>query len=155
MRRSAFALLPLITGCYTYALVEPTTAQPGTEVRAHLSPAAAERLTPLLGLVEDRRVSGTLLENEPASLIIEVPKVVPNGGTAVQTLNQRVSVARSDLIGLETRTLDKVRTGLVAGGAMVVVVAAAIKAFQGQGSSGGTIPGGGTDLRIPLLRFAP
>lgn len=148
----ALALLPLLTGCFSYALVEPSTAQPGTQVRAHLSPAAAERLVPLLGRVEDRRITGTLLENAPASVLIEVPKIVSEGGAAVQTLNQRVSLTRADLIGLETRTLDRARTGLVVAGAAVVVAVAAVKAFHGQGSSGGTIPGGGTDLRIPLLR---
>ena len=155
MRRSTLALLPLLTGCFSYALVEPSTAQPGTQVRAHLSPAAVERLTPLLGQVEDRRIAGTLLENSPASILIEVPKLVPDGGAAVQTLNQRVSLTRADLIGLETRTLDRARTGLVVAGAAVVVAVAAAKAFHGQGSSGGTIPGGGTDLRIPLLRVTP
>lgn len=155
MRRYALALFPLITGCFSYALVDPPTAQLGTQVRAHLSPAAAERLTPLLGQVEDRRVTGTLLAHEPESVVIEVSRLVPDGGAAVQTLNQRVSIARADLIGLEIRTLDRARTGLVVGGAAVVVAAIAIKAFQGQGASGGTIPGGGTDLRIPLIRLTP
>ena len=150
-----FALLSLTTGCYSYALVEPSAARPGTEVRAHLSPAAAERLTPLLGQVEDRRITGTLLENEAATIMIEVPKVVPDRGTAVQTLNQRVSIGRADLIGLETRTIDKARTGLVIGGAVVIVAAAAIRAFHGQGSTDGRVPGGGTELRIPVLHFTP
>jgi hypothetical protein len=154
MRRPALALIPLLTGCYTYALIEPSTAQPGAEVRAHISPAAAERLTPLLGPVEDRRVTGTLLEAAPANLIIEVPKVIPSGSTSVETLNQRVSIARAEIIGLETRTLDKVRTGMLAGGLAVIVGAAAIKALHDQGSSGGTVPGGGNELRIPLFRFA-
>ena len=155
MRRPLLALLPLVTGCYTYALIEPSTAQPGTDVRAHVSPAGAERLTPLLGRVEDRLVTGTLIDNGAQSVVIEVPKVVPANAGAVETLNQRVSIARSDLIGLETRTLDKVRTGAVAGGVALVIGIAAIKALQGQGSSGGTRPGGGTDLRIPLGHFAP
>ena len=156
MRRSLFAVLPLLAGCYSYTLIPPNSAQPGTDVRAHITPSAAQKLAPLLGAADMQALAGRLLENGPAGLIIEVPSVIPGGsGGPVQTLSQRIAIARADLIGIETRTLDNVRTGLLAGGVTLAVGAAALAATRGESRSGTTRPGGGVDLRIPLIRFVP
>ncbi len=156
MRRSLFAILPLLGGCYTYTLIQPDAAQPGTDVRAHITPSAAQRLAPMLGAADMQALAGLLVENGPGGLLIEVPSVIPSGsGGSVQTLSQRVAIDRADLIGIETRTRDNLRTGLLAGGVALAVGAAALAATRGESRTGTMPPGGGVELRIPLLRFVP
>ncbi len=156
MRRSLFAILPLLAGCYSYTLIQPDAAQPGTDVRAHITPSAAQKLAPLLGAADMQALAGRLVENGPAGLIIEVPSVIPSASSgSVQTLSQRVAIARADLIGIETRARDNLRTGLLAGSVALVVGAAALVATRGESSSGTMRPGGGVELRIPLIRFVP
>ena len=156
MRRSLLAVLPLLAGCYSYTLIQPDAAQPGTDVRAHITPSAAQQLAPLLGAADMQALSGRLIENGSGRLIIEVPSVIPgqSGGPA-QTLSQRVAIAREDLIGIETRTRDDLRTGLLAGGVTIAVGAAAVLATRGKSSSGTMPPGGGVEIRIPIFRFIP
>ena len=156
MRRSIFAVLPLLAGCYSYTLIQPEAAQPGADVRAHITPSAAQRLAPLLGAADMQALAGRLVENGPTGLIIEVPSVIPSGSDGtVQTLSQRVAIARADLIGIETQVRDNLRTGLLAGGVALAVGAAALVATRGDSRSGTTRPGGGVELRIPLIRFVP
>lgn len=154
MYRSFIAILPLLTGCYSYSLIQTEAAQPGTDVRAHITPAAAQKLAPLLGASDMQSLAGRLEENGPGGLIVEVPSVIPrqNGGS-VQTLSQRIAIARVDLIDIETRTRDNLRTGLLAGGVAGAIGAAALVATRGESSSGTTRPGGGVELRIPLIRI--
>ena len=156
MRRSLFAALPLLSGCYSYALIQPDAAQPGTEVRAHITLPAAQKLAPLLGASDMQALAGRLVESGSGGLIIEVPSVIPGpSGGSVQTLSQRVAIARADLIGIETRTLDNLRSGLLAGGVAVAIGAAAFVATRGESNSGPMRPGGGVELRVPLIRFVP
>ena len=156
MRRSLFAVLPLCTGCYSYTLVQPDAAQPGTDVRVHITSSAAQKLASVLGAADVQALSGRLIERGAAGLIIEVPSVIPGqSGVAVQTLSQRVAIARADVIGIEARTRDNVRTGLLAGGVALAVGAAALVATRGESSSGTPRPGGGVELRIPLIRLIP
>ncbi len=156
MRRLLLAVLPLCAGCYTYATIEPAAAVPGTSVRARISGAAAEKLVPILGSADARLVSGELIENGPASMIVEVPTVVTTGvGTSVETLHQRVSIARTDLIELEMRQVDRLRTGALLSGAALIIGSAAYKTLKDNGSGERTPGGTGTDIRIPLFRFTP
>lgn len=156
MRRLLLTLLPLCAGCYSYAPIEPAVALPGTSVRARISGAAAEKLVPIFGSANARLMSGKLIENGSTGMILEVPTVVTTGvGTSVETLHQRVSIARTDLIELETRQVDRLRTGALLSGAALIVGSAAYKTLTGNGSGERTPGGTGTDIRIPLLRFTP
>ena len=156
MRRSPLLLLPLLAACYTYAPIDPAGVGPGAGVRVRVSPAAAGRIAPLLGGADSRVIAGTLIENAPAGMIVEVPTIVPEAvGTAFQTLNQRVSIARNELIELETRKLDRFRTGTLTGIAAIVVGTAVFKAIKGDPALE-KLPGGtSSDIRVPLLRVFP
>jgi hypothetical protein len=157
MRRTLLAGLPLLTGCYSYAAIEPAAARPGTGVRARVSAAAGERLAPLLG-TETRLLSGTLIEARTDTLIVEVPTAVRTlvAGSSLQPLHQRVSIARGELFELETRQLDRLRTGLVAGAVAVVAGAVVIRAIRGEpGKDRGPGGDGGNEARIPLVRLRP
>jgi hypothetical protein len=151
------AALVLVAGCYTYAPIDPAAVRSGTSVRARVSGAGADRLAPLLGTTDARLVNGRLVDVRTDTLIVEVPTVVQAGvGSSLETLHQRVSIPRSDLLELETRRLDRVRTGLVAGSAAILVSALVLNATKGnRGSDQPPGSGGPGEVRIPVagVRF--
>jgi hypothetical protein len=157
MRLRHIVALPLFAACYRYAPIEPASAKPGSGVRARLTVDAGRRLAPLLGTPDTRLIAGRLIDNQASGMIIEVPSIRSGGvGSSAETLNQRISVAPSDLVELESRLLDRVRTGAVVGGLLAVAVVATIKALAGESSNSGRVPDPGTtELRVPLFRFVP
>jgi hypothetical protein len=157
MRRSLLATLPLLAGCYAYAPVEAGRVQPGTNVRARVSGAGADRIAPLLGTSNARLLSGRLVDTRADTLIVEVPTVMQASLAGLaERLHQRVSIPRTDLLELETRRLDRFRTAAVVGSVAIIVGAIAVKALRNERGAGGTPPGGGgNEARIPLLRLRP
>jgi hypothetical protein len=147
-------IVPLLAcgGCYTYAPIDSAAARPGMSVRARVSTAAAERLAPVLG-TDSRLLTGTVMDASSESMLIEIPIVVPAAvGSSVQALHQRVTLARSDLVDLEARTLNRSRTGLLVGVA-AVAVAGALKGALDNGPGLDRPPtGSGTDSRRPAPR---
>jgi hypothetical protein len=151
IRRAALGIPLIAAGCYTYAPIEPAAARPGDGVRARISAQAATRVAPLLGTGETRVLSGKLIENGASGLIIEVPAVVEVGvGSSMQSLYQRLSIARSELVELEARRLDRFRTGALTAAGVAVVAGAVIKAASGGRGKEPILGGGGTDIRIPV-----
>lgn len=148
-------VVPLLVGCYTYAPIEPARIQPGTGVRARVSGAAAERLAPLLGTTNARLISGRLVDTRADTMIVEVPTVVQmTFGSSMETLHQRVSIPRADLVELETRRLDRFRTAALAGGVALIVATVAVQALKNdRGSDRPPGGGGGADARVPLWRL--
>jgi hypothetical protein len=154
-RRARWLALPLVAGCYTYAPIREVSVAPGTDVRAHVTVEASARVAPLLGVTEARDLTGTVVSNDNGSLVIEVPTIVQSGvNRATQSLFQRVAVAPADVLELQTRRLNSVRTGL--GVAAVAALAGVVIAHQFTKSGGSESPPGGdpgTETRIPVLRF--
>lgn len=137
-------------GCYTYAPIEPQSVRRGTMVRARVSAAASDRLTPFVGS-SGRVLSGTMIAATADSLVVDVPSAtdVPSGG-ALQTLYQRVSIARSEVLELETRTLDRFRTGVLATATALVAGSLMARALRGEPAIDRSAGGGGpADLRAP------
>ena len=153
MRRFPLLLLPGLAACYTYVSIEPAAVKPGESVRVRVSTAAAARIAPLLGGADSRVVAGTMIENAPAGMILEIPTIVPaDVGSPFQTLHQRVSIARNELVEMETRTLDRLRTGSLAAAVAIVVGTAVLKSVK-RGPALEKLPGGtSTDNRAPFLR---
>jgi hypothetical protein len=150
--RVLLSMYPLLAACYTYARTEPAAIPAGTSVRARVSSAAAERLAALLGTTEARLITGTLIDNGPDTMIVEVPAVMrAEVGSSVRALHQRVSISRAELLEIETRQLDRFRTGAVAGAAAIIVGAVVIKAIRGDPGTERP-PGGGNggDFRSPF-----
>jgi hypothetical protein len=153
---TATCLAPLlVAGCYTYASIDPAAVRPGTGVRVRVSSAAAERLAPLLGTGDARVLSGQLVDVRTDTMIVQVPTVVQAAvGSSLETLHQRLSIPRSELLELETRRLDRVRTGLVAGSTALLVGGVIVAATKGdRGSDRGPGDGGGPEARLPLIGF--
>lgn len=149
------ALLPLLAACYTHAPIEPSAVRAQTSIRARVNPATAKELEPLLGVRDARLVTGIVIAASPDTLIVEVPASVrAEVGNSVQTLKQRVAIPRTSIFELETRTIDRLRTGLVIGSASIVVGALIFRAAVGGPGDGGP-PGSGeiSEFRFHLLRF--
>ncbi len=156
LKRVMMVIVPLCGACYTYTPIRPTDAVVGASVRAHVTQETASRVAPLLGIPDVRDLTGTLIDNSAGTMIIEVPTVVQAGeNNAVQTLFQRVTVRPGDLLGLESRTLDRTRTTLVIAAAATALVSVAVSALHGKQGIDTPPPnsGGGTETRVPLLHF--
>ena len=142
----------LVTGCYAYTAAQPGAVVPGVTVRARITPAAGESVAPVLG-TRPQSLTGKLISNARDTLILEVPTAVQAEiGSAVQTLHQRVSIPRSELIFLEIRELDRKRTYGVVGGAAIVVGVLLYKALKGEPGSERLPGGGGADALVPAYR---
>jgi len=151
--RRALLCIPVLAACYTYAPIDPGAVRPGSGVRARVSATTADQLEPLLGTSNGRLLSGTLISVAADTLVVEVPAVFrAEVGSSIQTLHQRVSIPRSGLLEMESRTLDRVKTYAVAGAATFVVVGYIVKATiidPGRESPPGG--GGGPDFRLPIF----
>ena len=153
--RAALILLPFLAACYAHAPIEPTALRAGTSIRARVNATTAEQLEPLLGLGNARLLSGVVITTSPDTLIVEVPTTVrAEVGSSVQTLKQRVAIPRSSIFELETRRVDRLRTGLVVGSASLLAGALIFRGvFGGPGND--RPPGGGEppEFRFPVLRL--
>ena len=150
MTRPSLALVAalLLAGCFTYLPVEPGDVEPGLSVRARVSSAAGARIAPLLGATDARQLDGTVITRLPDTLIVEVPTVVADTREFGRTPNQRLSIARSDLVELEVRRLDRTRTTVLAGAAAIIVGGFIVKALRGEPGKEPLPGGGGTDAIV-------
>ncbi len=146
LKRLFPALLATVGACYRYAPINADALRPGTSVRARIGASQAEQVAPLLGMADARLLTGRYVASVSDTLILEVPtseRVV--GPAGEQTLHQRVGIPRAALLELETRTLDRKRTSIVAGTAALVVGSLLVKNLvidpgreQGPTGTGGT-----------------
>lgn len=157
MPRRLFLLVPMLAACYNYAPVTAASAPAGLEVRARITGAAMDRVAPLLGTFDVRELTGTIIENNGGNMVLDVPTgAVPNTGSSIVQLRQRVPIGPSDLVSLETRRLDVGRTVLLTGGLAAGVGAAVAVALHAtsQATDPSPDPSTGPPLnRIPLWVF--
>lgn len=152
VRWACCALLAALSGCYSYAAVSPDDVQPGTTVRARITPAEAERVGEVIGR-EPRVLEGALIEREPTSILLEVTSGSSVAGTQPQRFRQRLRVERPNLLEMEVRRLDPWRTAGVVAAAGVVFGYVAVSAFGDGGGAPGSGKGGGDNNRLPLVVF--
>lgn len=146
-------VLLLSTGCFSYLPVTSVSdVEPGFSVRARISPSASAQIAPLLGATDARRLDGTLIAQSADTLIVEVPIVMQDAREFGHTPNQRVSIARRDLVELEVRRIDRLRTGAVVGAGAVVIGGILVNALKGEPGKEPLPGGGGTDA-IVFLRL--
>jgi hypothetical protein len=86
------------------------------------------------------------------TLVVEVPTVIVDTREFGRTPNQRVSISRTDLVELEVRKLDKVRTAGVVAGIATILAATVVKALKGEPGREPLPGGGGTDAIV--FRFS-
>jgi hypothetical protein len=154
MRRLAPLLLLSLSACYSYAPMQPASVTPGTSVRARVSATAAERIGPLIGVSDARLLTGKFTGTDAAGFLIEVPTTTQVGPAgSLQSLAQRISIPRGDLLEMETRTLHRGRTAAVVGAVAAIGVATAVNVLRGERGSDRPPGGTSTDTRIPVVRW--
>ena len=138
----------MLSACYSYATVPPSGVQVGDRVRVRVSGGQAERLEPVLGPT-DRRVEGQVLDQADSSISLGISLPAATEGLMIgERPEQRIVIPRADLQEMELRRFDKLRTSLLIGGTVAVVVAiAAAKGSTLLGGSGGS--GSPNESRVP------
>ena len=153
-RRISLLLLLSLSACYTYAAAPPASVAPGASVRARVSATAAERIAPLIGVNDARLLTGRFAGTDAAGFLVEVPTTTQVGPAgSLQSLAQRVSIPRGDLLEIETRTLNRGRTAAVVGAVAVIGVGTAFNVLRGERGSDRPPGGTSTDARIPVVRW--
>jgi hypothetical protein len=132
------------SGCYRLTPIEGSTPPPGREVRLSLSDEGSVRLAPLIG-PRISAIDGRALESSDTALVVAVEAVVAQGGRSMNWSQERLSVPRSAVSSIRTRTLDRKKTWIVAGLSVVGVLAlgdvfglgTGFDGLLGRGNNGG------------------
>jgi len=131
-------LLVLAAGCFHYTQVPLAQANIGRDIRVHLTDSGYTRLQQSAGdqLPQLRKtLEGPLVAANGERLLIAVP-VYTDGPTVRQTLQQRLAIPVSDVLGLERKSLDKRKTALIGAGVGAALIA--FIAYYVSGEFGGT-----------------
>ena len=158
MLTRTWRFVPIIctAACYSYQPIEPAAVPTGMDVRARITGAAFDRVAPLLGTFDSRILVGNVVENNKGAMTLEVPNgSLSNVPTDVIQTHARVPLSPGDLVSLEQRKLDKVRTTILVGGIVAVVAAGAGLALRsGADPQPGNIsPEPPPIARIPIFRL--
>lgn len=145
----------LFAGCYTYSTIDLASAAPGMEVRARVSAATAAQIGPTLGISNGRLLSGPVVHAESAGVTIKVP-TVPMGTIGAQDgLYQDILINRSDLLELESRQLDRSRTGLMIGAAVAAATVGTITMLHGHSTGANAVTDPPSNFNVMPLRSRP
>jgi hypothetical protein len=130
------------SGCYRLTPIEGPTPAPGREVRLSLSDEGSVRLAPLIG-PRISAIDGRAMESSDTALVVAVEAVVARGGRSMPWSQERLSVPRSAVSAIRTRTLDRKKSWIVAG--LSVVGALALGDVFGLGTGFDGLLGRGND----------
>ena len=160
MRRSLLTFICVLatSGCHTLRPVIVDDLAPGQTVKARITGAFADSLSPIL-LRDARDFEGVVVENTGSAILMEIPVEQRLTGLRFETLSQRVQIPDAAFVDLEVKEFNRGRTLGVVGLAVVAAGAFLLAQFNKQGggaSTGG--PGGPEDaissrpmIRIPLV----
>ena len=127
-------------------------------MRVRVSGAEADRLEQTLGQSE-RTIEGDLLEQADSGLALGILLPVPADAISLSSRpQQRVVIPQAEVLGIELRRLDRVRTSLLVGAGVVVVAAIAASrgsSLLGSGGNGGSPNERRVPVTPPLLRWRP
>lgn len=138
----ALFLIPTLGGCFTYTVMPVEQIPVGSDVKARISGAEADRLTGELGSEQDRVISGELTDKQGSDILLSVPRSLQRSAGPNGTVYQRVTIPRSSLFDVEVRRLDKWKTGGLLALAAALVSVVTITQFGGRSDPGA--PGKGT-----------
>jgi hypothetical protein len=144
MRRTVLpALLLASTACYDYHPTTGTATDAGTPVRVSLTDRGSVELAPLIG-PQVMKLDGTLVSVEDTAVVIRVSSVINRVGYSSSWSGEQLRVPRSDVAGIERRSLNKGKSWLIGGGSVAAVALASLSFnLIGGGGKGGTGGGGG------------
>ena len=140
-----------VVGCYSYTPIAPASVSPGTEIRAHITGAASDRVGPLLGSLEMRELNGRVIENDNGRMVADIELGTrPNIATSNGVLHRQVPLAPADFTSFESRKLDRGRTAVLVGGILAGVGAGVAVALHSRGHSEA---GNGEPEPPPIIRI--
>lgn len=148
----AVSLLVVIGGCYSYEPVRPERVAPGTAVRVRITSEEAARLSDVLP-TGARVLDGEFVDRTGAGLTLTVPSAVIDQRRGVTRLHQRIDLPAGEVLGLERRRLDGLKTAAAVGAGAVAVGLIAAFAFDSDGGTKGAPKPNPDDVRIPLIRL--
>lgn len=130
----------LAGGCYSYTPVALGAARPGTRLRAELTAVGSDSLARTMG-PGITAVEGALLSASPQALTLALRAVRQQGQADQIWRGERVSVPTTAIAQVRERRLSRLRTGMVAVGAVLAGVG--LRAVISQGGNADRFPGGG------------
>lgn len=152
-RLAALALPLFAGGCYRYSAIEPTAAQPASDVRLNLTSAGSLSLVPTLG-ASTSAAEGRIVRLADSVYVLAMSSTLkrtdgaPESMTRTVWAGESVSIPKRAVAGVELRTLDGRRTAVAASVATVLGVLAARLIVRGVGSSSSE-SGAGTPVVNP------
>lgn len=156
MRITAHAALLLAglvgpAGCYRYVPADLAEVSPGRDVRLRVSPEETARFAAVIG-PDTRTLEGRVVELTDSELMVEVPVVSNQVGSRIQTLNQRLDLARTGISFVEIRELDRTKTTIAVGGGAAIAGFILVKGLTGAFNAGNDDEGGsGNELVVPVF----
>ena len=154
--RRTLCVTPLIVGCYSYTPITPAAAPTGSEVRVQITGAASDRVGPLLHSFDTRVLIGSVVENNAGDMVLQVPLgAMPNVAETIVPLQTRIPIGPADVVSLEQRKLDALRTTILITGIVTGIATGVGVALR---AGGGSDPGKNPEepppiIRIPIWRF--
>lgn len=146
----------LATGCYAYSPTRVESLVPGQGVRVHLTPMEAVRLEEIRR-TDDRVMEGTFQGTTGLVLSVSTPVSRNDPMTGMRALTQTVEIPVAQVVEVEEKRLDRLRTGaLVAGltaGAVLGIVIATRNIESGGPGDRPTPPDQSRIPSFPILRI--
>lgn len=141
VRAVAVSLLPvmLLAGCYTHVPLQGRDPAPSTRVVVRLTPAGTEEMARQVG---PRVVSieGDVTAVREGGVQVLARGTTDQAGSTTIWNGEQVEIPRAAIAGMDTRTLSRSRSVLIAG----AIVAAALIVASAFGLTGSSDNGPGT-----------
>lgn len=135
-----FVIGVLAAACHHYTPVDPADVAPGDELRVFMTRDAAAGLAPVVA-ADARRVDGRLVRWGERRIVLRVPQVAePAYAAYARRLSQEVRVAAADIVSVEVRELDRLRTGALAAAVAGAVGFALVELLSGESRPGEPTP---------------
>jgi hypothetical protein len=136
--RLAFALLPLVAGCYSYTPIATLQPAPGTNLSLVLSDEGRMQTAHQVGPYA-LRVEGALVQATPADYVLAVTDVVDIRGTRSKWTGESVPLPRTYVAMAYEKRFSRSRTALLASAVTAGIVAIiASRNLLGLGGNGDT-----------------
>ncbi len=120
-------------GCYTYTRVEPGAVPTGSDVRVRVSEGVELKVGEVPLREDGGTVEGKVVRAPTAdTLFCDVLLGTPGEGAASRGLRGTVSIPAGAVESVEVRRLDRVRTGGLVGGGLVLAWVVVNAAFDVQ-----------------------
>lgn len=124
-------VLSCAAGCYSYRPIERAALVPGTDVRVEMTRVGFASL-PQIPNQPGPALAGKVVSSQTETMLLRVPVLIRRDGQVAGTVEQDLTIPFEQMLGLERRALDRVRTGI----AVLGLVGGVVGLYLGFGSGG-------------------